>query len=205
MNRPLSEGNRRSGQGKLLLLALVFFGPLAAAWLYYAGLDEGALPGDRANRGVLIRPARPIAATDLRTPDGEALGAQALRGRWTLVYLDRGQCEQACEDHLYELRQVDTALGRESTRVARLYVSDEAPDRDRRDYLQTYHPRLQVAMSPADGAFRGYFESLPAAAEGAHIFVIDPLGNLMMTYGPDQPAKDVYKDLKRLLRISRIG
>lgn len=205
MNRPLSESNRRSGQSKLLLLALVFFGPLVAAWLYYAGLDDGALPGDRANRGVLIRPARPITEPDLRTPAGEALGEEALRGRWTLLYLDVGQCEQACEDRLYELRQVDTALGRESTRVARLYVSDEAPDPDRRDYLQTYHPRLQVALTPTDGAFRGHFDSLPAAAAGAHVFVIDPLGNLMMTYRPDQPAKDVYKDMKRLLRISRIG
>jgi len=37
------------------------------------------------------------------------------------------------------------------------------------------------------------------------IYLIDPNGNLMMRYTPDQLPKPLFKDLKHLLKVSRIG
>ena len=37
------------------------------------------------------------------------------------------------------------------------------------------------------------------------IYIIDPQGNLMMSYAPNVNPGDIYKDLKKLLRSSRIG
>ena len=37
------------------------------------------------------------------------------------------------------------------------------------------------------------------------IYISDPLGNLMMSYPPDINPKGILKDLKKLLRTSRIG
>ena len=38
-----------------------------------------------------------------------------------------------------------------------------------------------------------------------HIYLIDPLGNVMMCYPKTATAKGMKKDLKRLLKVSRIG
>jgi hypothetical protein len=38
-----------------------------------------------------------------------------------------------------------------------------------------------------------------------HIYVVDPLGNLMMRYPEDPDPGRVIKDLERLLKLSRIG
>ena len=37
------------------------------------------------------------------------------------------------------------------------------------------------------------------------IYVIDSLGNLMMWYPKDATSKGIKKDLKRLLKVSKIG
>ena len=37
------------------------------------------------------------------------------------------------------------------------------------------------------------------------IYLIDPLGNVMMSYPKDATAKGMQKDLKRLLKVSKIG
>ena len=37
------------------------------------------------------------------------------------------------------------------------------------------------------------------------IWIADPLGNLVMRYQFDQPPQDLLKDLRRLLKVSRIG
>jgi hypothetical protein len=45
----------------------------------------------------------------------------------------------------------------------------------------------------------------PGAATGEMLFIIDPLGNLMMRHGPGADLKGVVKDMERLLKASRIG
>jgi len=38
-----------------------------------------------------------------------------------------------------------------------------------------------------------------------HIYLVDPLGNLMLRFPPDPDPSRMIKDLERLLRYSRIG
>jgi hypothetical protein len=51
---------------------------------------------------------------------------------------------------------------------------------------------------------------LAAAAPGfeaahAGIYLVDPLGNAMMVYAPETDPRDILKDLKKLLRVSKVG
>ena len=41
--------------------------------------------------------------------------------------------------------------------------------------------------------------------KSGYIYISDPLGNLMMSYPADINPKGILKDLKKLLRASRIG
>jgi hypothetical protein len=48
-------------------------------------------------------------------------------------------------------------------------------------------------------------DNASAGANAEHIYLIDPLGNLMMSYAPDAKPKGMLEDMKRLLRLSHIG
>ncbi|MBT8062722.1 MAG: hypothetical protein KJO85_08550, partial [Gammaproteobacteria bacterium] len=75
----------------LPVLALLFMGPLAAAWyFYYAG--DGWRPGASVNHGTLITPAAP-----LQSPEGVGGNAlPVLRDRWSLVVVGSRTCDEAC-------------------------------------------------------------------------------------------------------------
>jgi hypothetical protein len=60
--------------------------------------------------------------------------------------------------------------------------------------------------SPAGSALLGALanegEQTPPVRE---VYVVDPLGNLVMRFSPDVDRKGLIKDLDKLLRLSHIG
>ena len=53
------------------------------------------------------------------------------------------------------------------------------------------------------GAFPKY-GATPVETAG-RIYIVDPLGNLMMSYAPNAPQKALLEDLRKLLKLSHIG
>jgi hypothetical protein len=221
--------HRRRQRRALLGLALLFFAPLGLAFFLYYGM--GWRPGGRVNHGELIDPPRPLPAVALTRVDldgtpGAApgyLGPPApgklatpapdrpaapdlLTHKWTLLYWGAGACGPRCKTDLYNTRQVRLALDRDMGRVQRVFVA-EGTCCDL-DFLRTQHPDLitvratpdalpilaQLRLSPADD---------PATAD--RVYLIDPLGNVMMFYAPDARPKGMLEDLKRLLGLSHVG
>ena len=180
------------------LLAAMFFGPLAVAWVLY--FDTGWRPGGMTNHGELVRPAVPLPPAALPTPQGDRLDPDFLMGHWTLVYVSRGPCAEACRAALLDSRQTRLALGRLMDRLQRVYLyTTQAPDPA---LLMREHPDL-VAASLAGPEGAGLLEALPSREEG--FWLVDPLGNAMMRYAPDAEPAGMLKDIKKLLRVSRIG
>ena len=189
-----------------MALALFFFAPLAVSfYLYYAGDWR---PGQRVNRGDLIDPPRPLPAVSL--PLAHASGGPPrpafLKKKWTLLYWGPGGCAERCRTNLYNTRQVRTALNRDMDRVQRVFVAQgaccdfEYLDREQPDLITvraTPETRPLLALLPA------YDGIAPGTAD--RIYVIDPLGNLMMSYAPDAKPKGMLEDLKRLLGLSHVG
>ncbi|MGI9301534.1 MAG: SCO family protein [Gammaproteobacteria bacterium] len=186
----------------LIALAAVFFAPLLGATFLYYWNDSLPLPGSAAH-GELIHPARPIEQLALVNRSGEPLDENFLRGRWTLVYLGSERCDLYCEASLFKMRQVRLSLGRDLGRVQRLFVQTASANLSDLDEILARHPRMMVASprEPAGSPLLGVFgdESIEA------VYLVDPLGNLMMRYGSDATSKGMLKDLKRLLKNSRIG
>lgn len=191
---------------QLLGLIFLFVGPLTvAAWLYYG--DSGWRPGGSTSHGDLMQPAVPLPDVALRGPDGSALDTDALRGKWTLVYVGAGSCPDACKEALYNLRQVRLALGKEMDRVQRLFLYDGACCDA--DFFAAQHPDLLLATADDEAretllAVFPVFDGVAPEAAGRS-YLVDPLGNLMMSYSATTEPKGVLKDLKRLLRLSHIG
>ena len=205
MNPPDPRAVRR-GRRQLLLLAALFFVPLAVAfWIYYG--PTGWRPSGDASKGDLIDPARPLAALALAQADGSPTGAEFLRGKWSMVYVGDGLCDDRCRKALYLTRQSRIALNKDMDRVQRVFlVTGRCCDRG---FLAQEHPDLIVARVD-DDASAALLEPFPTyggvpLADAGRIYLVDPLGNLMMSYAPTAPDKALLTDMKKLLRLSHIG
>jgi hypothetical protein len=194
----------------LIALALLFFAPLALAFYLYYG-QVGWRPAGRTNHGELIDPPRPVPPLSLPLLVGAENGKRTtdpdfLEHKWTLLYRGPGACPRRCRLDLYDTRQVRIALNRDMDRVQRVFVAEgECCDLD---FLRAEHPDLITVRASASAApLLALLESLqgPPAARADRIYLIDPLGNLMMSYAPEASPKGMLEDLKRLLRLSHVG
>jgi cytochrome oxidase Cu insertion factor (SCO1/SenC/PrrC family) len=182
-------------RSKLLILFGVFAVPVVAAYLAYFGWR----PAGHSNYGELIK-ATPLQQTGGQALDGRPSSLDALHGEWVMVHVGPGQCDADCAQQLYMMRQVRIALGKDQSRFERLWVVTDNATPDAA--LLADHPGLHV-WRPAEAAF---VEQFPAANDRTdHIYVVDPLGNLMLRFPAQPDSKGMMKDLKLLLKASQIG
>ncbi len=180
---------------QLLLIALVFIGPLIlAAWLYFGG--TALQPEGRTNHGELLEPI-----VNIRDAVPESPLHEHNDGHWLLVYPNEGVCDAACEFSLYTVRQSRLMLGKEMDRLGRVFLHGESlPDTV---YLAEEHEGL-VALS--DSRINALLNNKrPKAVSAGGYYLVDPLGNLVMYFPPEIEPSDMVEDIKHLLKFSRIG
>lgn len=198
---PPSPAAVRRGRRTLLLLAFVCALPVLASYLmFYFWQPEG-----RVNHGELLRPTA-LPQHALPGAGGQpALQAAELHERWTLLMVADSACDAACERALYASRQARIAQAKEMERVARLWLLSDDGDLPPAQLAERFSAHGDLRVARADPA---WLASLPGAQAGA-IFLVDPLGNVMMRFD-DQPdavreAREIVKDLQRLLKYSALG
>lgn len=191
------QNQRRRGRLQFILLAVIFLGPLALAMYLYYGVDDWSPPG-QTNHGKLIEPVVVLPEVPIETLAGESLSPDGWRHHWTMLYVNPEPCGETCRQDLIKIRQIRLALGAEADRVERLYLSGEEPPAA--DWLERTQAGLVSARLDDNPALADALPSRDAA-----IYFIDPLGNLMMRFSTDADPEDIKDDLKKLLKISRIG
>jgi hypothetical protein len=199
----MNEAGAHRSRLQIWILIGVFFAPLAIAFALYYGLD-GWRPAGSTNHGILIAPARPLPQVALTSPDGAAIPQQWWREKWNVLYVGDGACDTRCRDALVLARQSRLALNDDMSRVRRVFlVSGNCCDTE---YLKTQHPDLLIARADSPAA-RGLLDVLASASGNAagHLYIVDPLGNVMMHYPPESPQRGLLEDLKKLLKLSHIG
>lgn len=165
-------------RNKLLWIALVCTAPLVLGTAAYL---LGWSPGAPSNYGELIPPKRVQPLSEFR-------------GKWVLVTFDAAACDAYCERKLYIMRQARRAQGKDMERIERLWVVSDAGK-----------PRADVVVA-SEGIRISSNGNLDFPGNTAdHIYVVDPLGNLMMRFPRDPDPSRVIKDLQRLLKVSRFG
>jgi hypothetical protein len=234
VNAPNPERDRRQRR-VLVGLALLFFAPVGLSFYLYYGhspLGRGGrvntgdlidpprpVPGLALPLATAGATATGTTATGTTATGATATGATApgntasattdpqfLRHKWTFLYVDAGACAQRCRKALYDTRQVRLALDRDMDRVQRVFLA--SGDCCDLRFLNEEHPDLITIR--ATGAASPLITLLPdvggvSAMDAQRVYVIDPLGNLMMSYAPDAKPKGMLEDMKRLLRLSHIG
>jgi hypothetical protein len=177
-----------------LILALTIT-PVAASYLLYYFWP----PARTVNYGELIEP-RTLPDPALALTDGSPFRLSQLKGKWVLASVDAGRCDAHCDRKLVYMRQLRLTQGKNADRVERVWlVSDDATPggETTAQYQGTWIVRARGA---------GLIERFPApAAATDHIYLIDPLGNLMMRFPREPDPRLMIKDLVRLLKASQIG
>lgn len=188
----------RIRRSRLILVAVfaVFVLPLALAWVMNFASDWA--PRATTNHGRLVEPVIPVRLAGWQDPEGGPVGAAWLSGKWTLAYRIAAECGADCHQVLYVLRQVRLAQGKNIDRVQRLIVLDAPVAPAWIAEVRQHYPGLMVAQPVSAGAV----SEIPAPGR---VYLIDPLGNLMMEYDAGADARGMVKDLERLLRISYVG
>jgi cytochrome oxidase Cu insertion factor (SCO1/SenC/PrrC family) len=188
------ERVKRKAQRTLLLIFAICIAPFVAATIVFIFFP----PDDRLNYGDLLEPT-PV-STFMLQREGKAFTLAELKGKWVMLHFDSGECAAVCETKLFNMRQSRTAQGREMDRIERVWVRADTKQPDvKLEPLYTGVHRL-------DNPSPEFVAAFPATTDvRAHIYLIDPLGNLMLRYPPDADPKRIIKDLARLLKVSRVG
>jgi hypothetical protein len=183
----------------LYLLIIVCVAPVVASYLAYYVLP----PSGRTNYGELIEPQMPLPSVDARLQDGAAFDLTTLRGHWVMLQVDSSACDEACRNKLWQMRQLRTAQGKDADRIERVFlVTDGEPlqtmlmrEFDGTHFLRVSRDELRFMPTPDE----------PAARIEDHIYMIDPLGNLMMRWPRAADPNRMKRDIGRLLKASRVG
>jgi len=195
--------NQKISRAYLLALFVVFFAPLFfAMWLYYG--SSSSLVTKTQNHGELIQPPRPLGKFTLTNNESSTWTHDQVEGKWTLLYLGDEICNLYCEASLFKMRQVRLSLGRDSQRVQRMHlIMTKHVGTMEKNLVFNKYPDMQITFFKRSH----FYTQLPQFKDMSEhkIYLIDPLGNLMMSYSKDATAKGMQKDLKRLLKVSKIG
>lgn len=209
-----TENKKPNNRWVVVALAVIFILPVLSAYLAFYGFNLGAGGGN--HHGNLLTPPALIDEFTLSQVDGD-LNFADMKRKWWLVYLnDENQCQESCNDAIHLMKQLHIALGKNADRLSRLLIQNKS---------STVDAALQDGLTVAYSNFstKG-IEAKPDAnpelskqLQSDKVYLIDPRGFVILEYdlnsaegankklAKEQYFKGVLKDIKKLMKFSRIG
>jgi cytochrome oxidase Cu insertion factor (SCO1/SenC/PrrC family) len=189
---------------KLIVILALFVLPLLAAVLMYTG-HLPLLSGKTSNLGKLVQP--PVAMNWLDAqPDSMQAGIAKLPESWVILFPFEQPCEQSCLKLVAGLRQVHKASGRNQGRIEVALLTNEPVSDELRLQLYSIYDRFTIIADPDQVLWDSVIlakQKINGSRQGNEIYLVDPLGNIMMAYDTNDSEIRLSKDLKRLLTWSK--
>lgn len=180
---------RRSGRLQLIMLLALVIGPMLLATAMFYG--RFWIPEGRSYHGELIGGQTSLAE----------LGVPFVAGKgWQLLVSAPQECSADCEQLVYLARQIHIGLGREASRANHALAFSNPLPVELNARLEKEYPQLQ--RYPLDAAA---YSRVAGDSPVPQLWIVDPLGNLVLRYPADAKGKDILNDLRLLLKISNIG
>jgi hypothetical protein len=168
----------------LLAMFAIAFLTLGGSYVLFYSAREGGVWGT-TNKGTFVDPPITVAELGLADSSGRLLTEG---GTWWLWVVTREECQAECATAVHQLRQLHILLNKDSDRVQRGLVTD---------------PNAIPALLTEYPGVTHLTGDLEPLSEG--IYIIDPIGNLVLHYRLEDAGKPVLTDLKKLLKLSQIG
>ena len=185
----------RNNRSMIWLVGAVCIAPFILSFVAYFLWQ----PQGRVNYGDLLTSVA-VPSVRLALTGGEPFDFTRVRGKWAYLTVDSGQCDEYCARKLWIMRQVRLTQGKNMERIERVWLIDDGRRPEAailKDFDGTWNVNATgadvLAGFPADGARRD------------HIYLIDPLGNVVLRYPRNADPSRMRKDLERLLKVSRLG
>lgn len=191
---PETTHHRRwRGRLQLILILAIVIGPMILATAMYQW--RFWVPDTRTYHGELI-------GTGTNLTD---LGVVADKDkRWQLLVTAPSSCNTDCKQLVYLARQINIGLNREAARATHAIAVSQPLQADYDALLKREFPQLsRYSLEPQ--AYAATLSKTAAKPEAPQLWIVDPLGNLVLRYTTGTSGKSVLKDLILLLKISRIG
>jgi hypothetical protein len=187
----------------LLVILAMFTLPLILAWM----MNSGSIPyqpGNTVNQGRLVSPVVPLDWSGVE-PIAGTQASTGYSGFWVILYAVPVVCNALCLESVTMLRQVHRASGRDQERIKVTLLVEPTVPRAGIDQLIAIDPGFNLVTNPT-GAFVASLARVDDQSGGVKqaptIYLLDPLGNIMLTYNGESGPTKLSKDLKRLLAWS---
>lgn len=191
----------------LWVMIILFALPYIAATYFYLNQEKISLPG--SNYGELISPVRQLATIKLDTLNNKKFSFPDVKGKWVLLTVGNSSCGQACQENMYKIRQIRKAVGQERGRVERVFLLTDKKEMSQFNRKLADYTGMLVALATNEDHTALLetlvMENANSASVKDGIYIIDPLGNFMMAYKSGADAEGILKDVRRLLKVSKIG
>jgi cytochrome oxidase Cu insertion factor (SCO1/SenC/PrrC family) len=153
------------------------------------------------SEGLLLNPPLALEKLQLKTLAEDPVPADFFADHWWLIYLAPPACTDECGTQLSKLRSVYFSLTKNMPRVKRLMLTPENALTSAQLQLAAQDKPLIIEnISNPD-----YLLSHCSVATTEGIFIMDPHGNIMLCYAPQQEAHAILQDVEKLLKASKIG
>lgn len=193
------EPSKNKARWKLFAVILVCASPIILSYFMYYVVK----PQSRTNYGTLIDPRNyPIPELGTVALDGKPLALEVYAGKWIMLLVSGAECPTTCQEKLHDMRQLRLAQGKEMERIERVWLITDDEHLD--TMLMREYDGTHMLRSKLD-AVRGWLPVDEGTTVFNHIYMIDPLGNLMMRFPKDADPNKIKKDIVKLLKASSIG
>lgn len=183
-------------------VVVAFVAPVVAA---YALFFLGVTPPAFSNKGELLNPVVDIESFALIDENEKPINRDDISiHKWHMIYFAGASCDDACNQALYNMRQINIAVGKNANRLRRLIVHLDMPDDEFQALIAKEYPEARHAYANSE-TIEEALQSVGPAFRSNEIYIMDPLGNVMLRFTQDQPYKDLLHDLNKLFKVSQIG
>lgn len=206
MNKPISveqpQPTSKRNPYTPWFVVISFVAPVVAA---YALFFMGVTPPAYSNKGELLNPIVDVDSFALRDDSNIPLGRDALtEHKWHMIYFVGSSCDAACNQALYNMRQINIAVGKNANRLQRLLVHLEPPGEDFQALIAKEYPQVRHANAVSK-TIAAALQDVGPEFRANEIYIMDPLGNIMLRFTQEQSYKDLLHDLNKLFKVSQIG
>ena len=189
-----NEAIKKSNRRKFILILVLLFSPVVISYtLFFMGYRPGSV-----NYGDLIE-IQKLSGSGVIQDTNKIFRARDLHGKWVMLSVDSGKCDEACDKKLYYMRQVRTMQNREMDRIERLWLIDDNEPVNT-ELMEKYEGTFFVNAQGSE-----LLTQIPTQQiQRKHIYLVDPIGNLMMRFPEELDPKKMSEDIKRLLQVSQL-